>query len=115
VQLADGSVVTKAHSVASQPWQLSYSYRLEGERAFGEKGPARSFTAQELGGRGVSVLVTDEAGRTAKASFGITDASDGAAALSASGCATGPQTTAWSLFPLLAVGLVLAFRRRSSR
>ncbi len=114
VQLADGSVVTKSHSAASQSWQLSYSYRLEGERAFGDKGLARTFSAQELGGRGVSVLVTDEAGRTAKASFGLTGDSDAAALLAASGCATLPQTTAWSLFPLLAVGLVLAFRRRRS-
>ena len=112
VQLSDGSVETKAHSVASQTWQLQYSYRLEGERTWSAKGPARTFTAQELGGRGVAVLVTDEAGRTAKASLGITDASDAAAQLSASGCATGPETTAWSLFPLLAVGLLLATRRR---
>ncbi len=114
VQLADGSVVTKSHSAASQSWQLSYSYRLEGERAFGDKGLARTFSAQELGGRGVSVLVTDEAGRTAKASFGLTGDSEAAAVLAASGCATSPGTTTWSLFPLLAVGLVLAFRRRHS-
>jgi MYXO-CTERM domain-containing protein len=111
VQLSDGSVVTKAHSVASQPWQLKYGYRLEGERSWGEQGAARTFTAAERNGRGLSVLVTDEAGRTARAHFGVSGLEEDAL-LAASGCGTSRQATAWALLPLLAVGLLLASRRR---
>jgi MYXO-CTERM domain-containing protein len=114
VQLSDGSVITKAHSTASAAWQLAYSYRIEGEQ-WTQKGAAHTFTAQELGGRGVQVVVTDEVGRTAKASLGLTEAADAAAQVASAGCATSPQSTAWALLPLLAVGLVLALRRRSSR
>jgi MYXO-CTERM domain-containing protein len=112
VQLSDGSVVTRARSAASQPWQLGYSYRLEGDRSWSPSGAAKTFTAAELGGRGVAVLVTDEAGRTARASLGIADGSEEAAQLAASGCSTGPQATSWSLLPLALLLALGALRRR---
>ena len=117
VALSDGSVITKARSAASKSWQMKYAYKLEGDAALGEKGEARTFTAAELGGRGIAVQVTDEAGRTAKAALGMALTEDARAAqLAGSGCGTSPQsTTLWSLFPLLGVALVLATRRRRAQ
>ena len=107
---ADGTVFTRAASGATPAPRLSFSYRIDGTQSWTQPGPARVFTQDERGGRGLSVSVSDEAGRAALAHFGD-DESPELARVSASGCATSAQQTAGSLLPLL----LLAFLRRQRK
>jgi hypothetical protein len=94
---------------------LRYSYRLEGDARWSTPGAPREFTPAELEGRGLIVSVSDEAGRSAQASYALTQGpADLALAAGVSGCATSPRATAWSLLPLCALALVLRRRRRAS-
>lgn len=111
VQLADGTLRTKASSVASPLHGLKFRYRLEGE-GWTEPGPAREFSAAERGGRGLSVEVADEAGRVVRSHFGISATDAEREAAQAFGCSTSPRTGAWGLWPLLLAVLFAARRRR---
>lgn len=109
-QRADGAVFSRAHSGATPVEKLSYSYRIDGTQSWTQPGPARLFTQDALAGRGLSVSVSDEAGRAAMAHFGD-DESPELARASVGGCATGAQQTASSLLPLL----LLVFLRRQRK
>ena len=109
LQRADGAVFTRARSGGTPADKLAYSYRIDGAQGWTQPGLARVFTVDELSGRGLSVSVSDEAGRAAQAHFGD-DESPELVRASMSGCSTSAHQTAWSLLPLLA--LVLLRRRR---
>ena len=113
LQRADGAVFTRAQSGATPAAQLSYSYRIDGTQSWTQPGPARVFSVDELAGRGLSVSVSDEAGRAGMAHFGDDEAPELARA-SMNGCATGAHQTAWSLLPLLALVFLRRQRKGSS-
>ena len=112
-QRTDGAVFTRAHSGATPVGKLAFSYRIDGTQSWTEPGAARVFTQQELSGRGLSVSVSDEAGRAAMAHFGD-DESPELARASVGGCATSAHQTAWSLLPLLALVFLRRQRKGSS-
>jgi hypothetical protein len=115
-QRPDGAVVTRARSAASPAEKLFFSYRLDGEQLWTTPGKARAFTLEELGSRGLSVSVSDEAGRAAQAHFGEGDEGPAVArAGMAGGCSTSAQGVSWSLLPLLAAALLLRRQRKGSR
>ena len=111
LQRPDGAVLTRARSGATPAGKLAYSYRIDGTQSWTQPGPARVFSLDELSGRGLSVSVSDEAGRAAMAHFGD-DESPELVRASVSGCATSAGQTAWSLLPLFALVLVSRRRRR---
>ncbi len=111
-QRPDGAIVTRAHSPASRHEQLLFSYRLDGQLAWSQPGPARVVTQEELSGHGLWVGVSDEAGRSAEAHFGEEEGAALAYSGAGGGCATGAHQTAWGLVPLL---LALALRRRQRK
>jgi uncharacterized protein (TIGR03382 family) len=102
-QRDDGAVLTRAHSAASRDEALFYSYRIDGEQSWTRPGPARIFTLDELRNRGLTVSVSDEAGRTALAHFGDDEDPGLVRAGMAGGCGSTSGTPAWALLPLLFV------------
>jgi hypothetical protein len=113
-QRADGALVTRARSGATPVAKLAFSYRIDGTQSWTQAGPPRVFTQDELGGRGLSVSASDEAGRAAQAHFGDEDGTGLARAGVTGGCATGTHQTAWSLLPLLALAFLRRQRKGSS-
>ncbi len=110
----DGAVVTRAQSSSTPTDKLAYSYRLGGQGGWTRQGPARVFTAEDLGGQSLTVNVTDEGGRATVAKYGADDAASRLAA-GAVGCATSSTSTGpGALLAVLAGLLFLARRRRNS-
>ena len=107
----DGNIVTTAHSSASKDSKLLFSYRIDGENFWSQPGPARVFTEEELAGHGLSVSVSDEAGRSAQAHFGGLSAEQLAAA-GVTGCASS-NAPALSLLALLGFALMRRQRKGS--
>ena len=108
----DGALVTRAHSASTPMQRLSFSYRVDGQQTWTQPGPARVFTQDELGGRGLTVSVSDDAGRSAQAHFGDEEGTALARAGVTGGCAsTGGGFMA--LFGLFAVALVRRQRKGS--
>jgi len=112
LQRTDGAVFTRAQSGATPVDQLAFSYRIDGAQGWTQPGPARVFTQDDLAGRGLSVSVSDEAGRVGMAHFGD-DESPELARASVGGCATSARKTAVPLLPLLLL-LVLRRQRKGS-
>jgi len=110
-QRPDGAIVTSAHSPASRDSALSFSYRLDGESSWTRPGPARVFSQEELGGNGLSVSVSDEAGRAAQAHFGEEEGARLTQASMTAGCAT---SSAPALSALVLLGMALLLRRHRS-
>ena len=110
-QRPDGAIVTRARSPASPVEKLSFSYRIDGQQGWTEPGPMRAFTQDELSGRGLSVSVSDEAGRASMEHFGDDEGAEIVRAGVTGGCSTSPNAPAWSLLPLLT--LLLLRRRRT--
>ena len=113
-QRADGALVTRAHSPASKDAALRYSYRIDGDSLWTAPGAARIFTAADLGGHGLSVSVSDEAGRAAVAHYGELEAAGDVLKSAQMGCSTSSSTAALSLLPLLAAALFLRRQRKGS-
>jgi MYXO-CTERM domain-containing protein len=111
VQRADGAVATRASSAASGG-ALRYSYRIDGDRLWTQPGEARVWSLAELGGLGLSVSVSDEAGRSTQAHFGPDEELAVQVQAGRTGCSTSPGAPAWSLLPLL--GVALLWRRRQN-
>lgn len=107
-QRQDGAIVTVAHSAASKDAALAFSYRIDGDQVWTQPGGARIFAQDELGGRGLSVSVSDEAGRSAQAHFGEEEGTQLARAGMTGGCTT-------SGAPALAVLALLGAALRMSR
>ena len=106
----DGALITRAHSASTPAPLLSYSYLVDGSQAWTQPGPARVFTQDELGGRGLTVSVSDLAGRSNQAHFGAEEGTAMARAGVTGGCtSTGSGFVA--VFGLLA----LALSRRRAR
>ena len=110
-QRADGAVVTRASSAASGS-ALLYSYRLDGDRLWTQPGQARVWSLSQLGGSGLTVSVSDEAGRSSQAHFGPDEEAAQIQRSGAAGCSTSSRAPAWGLLPLL--GLALLLRRRQN-
>src|SRR5258708_23580356 len=104
-QRADGALVTRARSGATPVAKLAFSYRIDGTQSWTQPGPPRVFTQDELGGRGLSVSASDEAGRAAQAHFGDEDGTQLARAGMTGGCATS-NAPAPSLLALLGAALL---------
>jgi hypothetical protein len=111
VQRPDGAVITRAHSGSSPAEKLAFSYRIDGEQSWMQPGPARVFTDAELGGRGLWVSVSDEAGRATVAHFGDEQGPLARASV-AGGCAS-PGASLWAILGLAALALVRRQRKGS--
>ncbi len=111
VQRSDGAVVTRASSPASGS-ALRYSYRIDGDRLWTQPAEARTWSIVELGGRGLTASVSDEAGRSTQAHFGPEEEAAQIHQAGLAGCSTSPQAPAWSLLPLF--GIALLWRRRQA-
>ena len=105
----DGALITWAHSASTPDGRLSFSYRIDGQQAWSEPGPARVFTQDELNGHGLTVSVSDLSGRSAQAHFGDEEGTALARAGVTGGCASSGGG-ALAIFGLLALAL---FRRRA--
>ncbi len=112
-QRPDGAIVTAGRSAASKNAALAFSYRIDGDPVWTQPGPARIFTQDELGGRGLSVSVSDEAGRAAQAHFGEEEGTQLARAGMTGGCATS-NAPVLSLLALLGAALLLRRQRKGS-
>jgi MYXO-CTERM domain-containing protein len=111
-QRADGALATRAHSAATREDALLFSYRVDGEQGWSRPGAARSYSAAELNGRGLTVSISDEAGRSAQAHFGAAEAEVLVQRSAAAGCSTSSRTTSAGLLPLLLAALVWRRRQR---
>ncbi|MFN2547568.1 MAG: hypothetical protein ABR567_09065 [Myxococcales bacterium] len=100
----DGALITRAHSASTAVQRLSFSYRIDGQQSWTEPGPARVFTPEQLGGRGLTVSVSDDAGRSAQAHFGDEEGTALARAGVTGGCASSGSGFA-AVFGLLALAL----------
>jgi len=104
----DGALITRAHSASTPAARPTYSYRIDGQQTWTQPGPARLFTQDELNGHGLTVSVTDAAGRSAQAHFGEEEGLVLARA-GVGGCASSGTGV------LAALGLVALFLRRQRK
>ena len=109
-QRPDGSIVTSAHSNASRDGKLSFSYRVDGAAGWTPPGPMRVWSQEELGGHGLSVSVSDEAGRAAQAHYGEEEGMLVARAGMAGGCNSGAAAA-----PVLLLLVLAAFVLRQRK
>ncbi|HUJ26786.1 MAG TPA: hypothetical protein VLW85_12255 [Myxococcales bacterium] len=110
-QRPDGSIVTIAHSKASRDDRLSFSYRVDGMQGWTAPGPMKAWSQEELGGHGLSVSVSDEAGRVAQAHYGEEEGMLVARAGMAGGCTSG--SAAAPVLLLVVAAFVLRQRKGS--
>ena len=92
--------------------RLSFSYRVDGQQSWTQPGPARVFTQDELGGRGLTVSVSDDAGQSAQAHFGDEEGTALARAGVTGGCASSGGGF-MALFGLFAAALLRRQRKGS--
>ena len=107
----DGALITQAHSASTPSGLLSFSYRVDGQQAWTEPGPARVFTQEELNGRGLTVSVSDAAGQSTQAHFGEAEGT----ALARAGVTGGCASTGSGFFGLFGLVALAMFRRRRAR
>lgn len=108
----DGALLTFAHSASTPAQRLTYSYKIDGEQGWTEPGPARIFTQDELNGHGLTVSVSDMAGRSTQAHFGDEEGMALARAGVTGGCASSGAGFA-AVFGLLALALLRRQRKGS--
>jgi|GEM_PF-1929371 len=109
VERPNGSLSTRVSGSASREEALRFSYRVDGESGWSEPGAARAFTPATLGGRGLSVSVSDEGGRATVVHYGDSTEASQQAQASLGGCSTssraGNGAVLWVLLALCAVKL----------